>query len=336
MDIVTQGLLGAATFSLIKDPEVGKKSLLIGAAAGIAPDLDMLLAPFFNDIEFLTVHRSMSHSVIMCLTLAVGAGYGFYRYYDRKASLSSWIVAFGLAICTHPILDWFTTYGTQLFSPFTDHLFSLNSIHVFEPIYTLVLLIGVVTLALRPTHGSHRFKIALTTVLASSIYLCSTYASKSHAFYHFKSELQRQEINYNRVLVSPTPLNSLLWHGIVKADDGYYFATYSILDKRNEIEFQFLESANDLLPSIKDNELVRNYLDYTQGFPLVRHGNDGNLKIYAVKYGPINYFGEPEFVYPLCLNPNELTDTEIKIEYSGKQRGPVKNYKNLLRRVKGI
>ena len=336
MDIVTQALLGAATFSLIKDKEVGKKSLVIGAAAGIAPDLDMLLAPFFNDIEFLTVHRSMSHSIIICLTLAVAAGYGFYRYYKRKASLSSWILAFGLAISTHPILDWFTTYGTQLFSPFTDHLFTLNSIHVFEPIYTLVLLVGVVTLALRPRHGSHRFKIALTTVLASSIYLCSTYASKSHAFYHFRSELQRLEIDYDRLLVSPTPLNSLLWHGIVKVDEGYYFATYSILDKRKAIEFRFLESANDLLPSIKDNQLVKNYLDYTQGFPLVRPENDGNVKIYAVKYGPINYFGEPEFVHPLCLNAVELIEEDIKIEYSEKHRGPVESYRKLFRRVKGI
>lgn len=336
MDILTQGLLGAATFSLIKDKELGKKSLVIGALAGIAPDLDMVLSPFFNDVEFLTVHRSMSHSVIICLTLSSVLGYGFYRYYDRSQSLTSWVLAFGLTICTHPLLDWFTTYGTQLFSPLSNHLFSLNSIHVFEPIYTFILLTGVLLLALRPTKGAFRSKIALTTVMVSTLYLGSTYASKSHAFYHFRSELERQELEFEKVLVSPTPLNSLLWHGIIKTVDGYYFGTYSILDKRMDIEFHFVESANEILPKLSKSSLVQRYLEYTQDFPLVRKDEDGMVKIYAVKYGPINYFGKPEFVYPLCVNIDKPSDKEVKIEYDGKQRGPVKNYKNLLRRVKGI
>lgn len=336
MDIVTQGLLGATTFSLIKDKELGKKSLVIGALAGIAPDLDMVLAPFFNNVAFLTVHRSMSHSIIMCLALSLVLGHGFHRYYNRYQTLTSWVLAFGLAICTHPVLDWFTTYGTQLFSPLSDHLFSLNSIHVFEPIYTFILLTGVVSLALRPTNGKFRSKITLTTVLASTLYLCSTYASKSHAFYHFRSELQRQDIEFEKVLVSPTPLNSLLWHGIIKTTNGYYFGTYSILDKRKDIQLHFVESANDILPKLSESSLVQRYLEYTQDFPLVTKDEDGTVKIYAVKYGPINYFGKPEFVYPLCVNIDKPSDREVKIEYDGKQRGPVKNYKNLFRRLKGI
>ena len=58
MDSLSQALLGATTFALVKDKEIGKKSLLIGAIAGTIPDLDVFLSPFFNEVAFLSVHRS--------------------------------------------------------------------------------------------------------------------------------------------------------------------------------------------------------------------------------------------------------------------------------------
>ncbi|MFT5245793.1 MAG: inner membrane protein, partial [Gammaproteobacteria bacterium] len=65
MDSITQGLLGALTFAAVKDKEIGKKSLLIGAIAGTIPDMDVFLSPLFSDVAFLTIHRSVSHSIIL-------------------------------------------------------------------------------------------------------------------------------------------------------------------------------------------------------------------------------------------------------------------------------
>lgn len=334
MDSLTQGLLGAVTFAVVKDKDIGRKSLLIGAVAGTIPDLDVLLAPMFNDIEFLTVHRSVSHSIILAIILGLVLGELFYRSYDKKQSRAGWQWAFFLAIFTHSLLDWFTTYGTKLISPFNDHLFSLNSIHVFEPAYTAILLGGVLWHLVGKKKGSG-MKLKLTLLL-SSLYLLLGYASKNHAYYHFKSQLDKEQVAYQDILVSPTPLNIFLWHGIVKHRDGYSFGTYSIFDKTNEILFQYVPSANDVISKIEHNQLVRYYLDYTQGYPLVEKDADGAIKIYAIKYGPINYFGTPEFVYPLCLNENEVVDDKITIDFGSKQRGPVKNYKNLFKRIRGL
>lgn len=336
MDSLTQGLLGATTFAVVKDKEIGKKSLLIGAIAGTIPDLDVFLSPLFNDIEFLTVHRSVSHSIGLAILLSLVLGELFHRIYKRKQSRTSWNLAFFLAIMTHSLLDWCTTYGTKLLSPFNGHLFSTNNIHVFEPAYTLILLIGVVLLLFKNQPKEKRQKILNRTLMISTAFICWTFISKGIANKKFVAELEAQNIEYQKVIVSPTPLNSVLWHGIIKSEKGYYFGTYSLFDKRDKIEFHFEESYNDVLNEIKENRLVKYYLDYTQGFPLIKKDNEGNILIYAIKYGPINYFGKPEFVYPLSLNENELIDEKIKIEYSGKQRGPVKNYRNLFKRIKGI
>lgn len=329
MDSLTQGLLGAATFAVVKDKEIGKKSLLIGAIVGTIPDLDVLLSPLFNDIEFLTVHRSFSHSIGFAILLSLLLGEIFHRLYKNRHSRTKWQLAFFLATFTHSLLDWCTTYGTKLISPFDDHLFSLNSIHVFEPIYTGILLIGVLTHLIKKNEN----KSLINALILSTCYLIFGLISKNHAYYHFKSQLDKEKIAYDDVLVSPTPLNSFLWHGIAKEKNGYHFATYSIFDGTKDIKFQFVESDNEIVDKIKSSRLIKYYLDYTQEYPLIETDELGNTKIYAIKYGPINYYGEPEFVYPLTFNLNDLREDNIKIEYGGKQRGPVKDYKNLLNRI---
>lgn len=334
MDSLTQVLLGATTFAVVKDKHIGKKSLLIGAIAGTVPDLDVFLAPFFNDIEFLTVHRSVSHSISLAIVLSFLLGEIFYRFYKRKQSRSSWNLAFFLAIFTHALLDWCTTYGTKLISPFNDHLFSLNTIHVFEPIYTSILLGGILIHLLK-SRIKLKTKALKYSLILSTCYLLIGMVSKNHAYFHFKSQLEKEKIVYEEILVSPTPLNIFLWHGIVKQKTGYQFSTYSIFDRNRPVTFQYVQSDNEIIKQIQNERLVKYYLDYTQGFPLIKKYENGEVHIYAIKYGPINYFGKPEFVYPLSFNLNDLSEDKIVIDYSGKKRGPVKNYKNLFKRIIG-
>lgn len=335
MDSLTQGLLGAATFAIVKDKHIGKKALLIGAIAGTIPDLDVFLAPFYNDIEFLTIHRSFSHSIGLAIFLSLLLGEIFYRIYNRKQSRKSWNIAFFLALLTHSLLDWCTTYGTKLISPFDDHLFSLNSIHVFEPIYTTLLLAGILIHLIKSKYNL-KSKALKYSLILSTCYLLVGIISKNHAYYHFKAQLEKDNIVYEDILVSPTPLNIFLWHGIVKQKNGYQFSTYSIFDRTKSIIYQFVKSDDGILSEVADNRLIKYFLEYTQGFPLVQKEENGDVKIYAIKYGPINYYGKPTFVYPLSFNLNELSEKKIIIDYTGQQRGPVKNYKNLFNRIIGV
>jgi len=137
-------------------------------------------------------------------------------------------------------------------------------------------------------------------------------------------------------MVSPTPLNSFLWHGIVKAEQGYYFGTYSIFDKRPTIDFHFESSKSEILNLIDENKLIQHYLDYTMNYPLIKENIIGEIEIYAVKFGPINYFGEPEFVFPLCFDTHGHVIENIRIDKTPITNGPIKNYKNLIKRIKGI
>ena len=334
MDVVTQVLLGAVSFSTVTHKELGNKSLLIGSVCGLIPDLDVLAKPFFTEIEFISVHRSISHSLIFALVLS-GVISALLKKYDKSTlSITKWYSAIFLAIFSHAILDWCTTFGTKLLCPFTPHLFSCNSIHVFHPLYSIILLVGVL---------GYRFSKRIRAkalysrgaLLVSCLFLTWTFVSKGLASSEFSSQLEKQGIEYYKLMVTPTPFNSLLWHGIVKAEGGYYLGTYSLLDDREEITFHFEKSEDECLENICSERLVDYYLHYTSGFPLVKKEGK-EVRIYAIKYGPVNYFGEPEFVFPLKLNLNQLEEGFINIEKTSNFHGPMSNLKSLYKRVKGI
>ena len=335
MDSLTQALLGAQTFALVKDKAIGKKSLLIGALAGTIPDLDVLISPFFNEIQLLSFHRSVSHSVVFAIIMSYILALIFHYRYEKKHKFRSWYIAFFLAIFTHSILDYFTTFGIKILSPFNDKIFSINSIHTLEPIYTGVLLIGTLILGFRKYAFAEGLKVIRITLILSTVYLAWSVVSKQITLKKFEKVLQEKNIEIEKIMISPTPMNTLLWHCIAKTKDGFYFGTSSILDKDSKIQLYFERSEEELLANVKDLKYVQYYLNYTQGFPMVKKGKGANLHVFAVKYGPVNYYGKPEFVYPLNINLQSPTKNNIHILYGDRTVGPFTNFSELKARIVG-
>ncbi len=55
-----------------------------------------------------------------------------------------WFWAIQLALITHPLLDAFTVYGTQLWWPLQPHPTMWSSVFIIDPAYTLWLLLACV------------------------------------------------------------------------------------------------------------------------------------------------------------------------------------------------
>ena len=110
---------------------------------------------------------------------------------------------------THPLLDLFTTYGTQLLAPLSNHRFAIDGIGVLDPVYTLVLLaavvIGIRNLR-RPKVGKWAAWAALgltTSYLFYGVHL-------NHVAARLASEqLRRADVGFEDVRAYPTVLQ--LW-----------------------------------------------------------------------------------------------------------------------------
>jgi inner membrane protein len=148
VDIVTQGVLGGAVGYAVLGRRLGMKAIGLGVVGGIIPDLDVFLATG-ESVAFWSVHRGITHSFFFGPVLAIGLAAISQRWSSRGANKSAlrlvdWYVFWTLVLITHPMLDLMTTYGTQIFAPFSRHPFAFSAISIIDPVYTGLLLAGFV------------------------------------------------------------------------------------------------------------------------------------------------------------------------------------------------
>ena len=154
MDSVSQLALGAAvTLSTMGRRTAAWKAALWGGIAGTLPDLDAFI-DHGDAILNMVLHRSESHSLFYLTAFALPFAWAVSRLNGEPALFRRWWLALWLALVTHPVLDWFTVYGTQLLLPFTSFPYAVGSLFIIDLLYTLPLLVGVVAaLAMRQDRG---------------------------------------------------------------------------------------------------------------------------------------------------------------------------------------
>ncbi len=149
MDPISQGVLGAAAPKSIAPPEHARIACLMGFLAGMAPDLDVFIRSPEDPLLFLEFHRQFTHSLLFIPVGGFIVAYLLHRLYAgrRGLSLRHSVLYCTMGYATHALLDSCTTYGTQLFWPFSDQRFAWNTVSVVDPLFTLpiLLLIGIAT-----------------------------------------------------------------------------------------------------------------------------------------------------------------------------------------------
>ena len=241
MDSITQIVLGAACGEIALGKKIGNKAILFGAIGGTIPDLDVLIGKLFytNEIDSLAFHRGIMHSIPFAIVGALIFGFLSYKVYDYgylrrgTTSLKDWIWLFFLSILTHPILDSFTPYGTQLFLPFSDYRVAFNNIAVVDPLYTLPLLLCVSITMFFNRKNSKRKTWTKAGLYLSSAYMILTIGNKLYVDQTFKKSFQKANINYSKFSVQPTILNNVLWYAVAETDKNYTVSFYSIFDETN-------------------------------------------------------------------------------------------------------
>ncbi|MFB6099609.1 MAG: metal-dependent hydrolase [Salinibacter sp.] len=286
MDTVTQITLGAAVGEAAAGREAGNKAPLWGAAFGLLPDLDVIGSVFLTEAQALTFHRSLTHSLLFILVVTPLAAYGLRRLHgESPPSMARWAGLVGMALLTHVGLDCLTTYGTQIFWPFSTYPVILGTIFVIDPLYTLPLAIGLlVSLRWSPTAKARRWA-NYAGLAVSSAYLLLTMVHKRHVNRVFAQNLDRKHPATERLLTMPTPFNNLLWRGIAATPTGFYVGYYSLLDPDRSIDFRFVPKRHDLLGDATDHSIVQRLRRFSRGYFVVRRGDDGGLKILDLRFG---------------------------------------------------
>jgi inner membrane protein len=271
MDSLTHIVLGAAVGTAVLGRKAGPRAALWGAVCATLPDLDVLI-PHGNPVRDFTLHRAESHSLFW-LTVASPAIAWLIASIERRgrAAFRDWLPLVWLALVTHPLLDAFTVYGTQLLLPFSDYPVGLGSIFIIDPLFTVPLIIGLVAaLRLRRHDPGRAARWNAAGLVASTAYLGWTVAAQAHVEGVVNRTLAASPLAEGRMLVTPAPLNSLLWRVVVMEERGYREGHYSLLAGDGVVRLERHASDPQLLDGMRDDWIVRRLAWFTKGFYSVR------------------------------------------------------------------
>ncbi|KAA1175567.1 metal-dependent hydrolase [Marinobacter salinexigens] len=259
MDSITQVALGSSLAGAVAGRTLGRSALLVGAVLGTLPDLDVVI-DYGSAIANFTYHRGFSHSLLVLAPLALLLAWAGWRW-KPELSFPRWLTLTALVLITHPLLDAFTTYGTQLFWPFGSPV-AVNSIFIIDPMYTLPLIVGCLAFLIRPPA-----KTALTAGLAlSSLYLGWTVVAQQIITDRVQPVLADTGMATADVLVQPMPFNTLLWRVTAITESRRSEIVTGFLDGGTRPVPEFFERRPDLANMVAGFPEAQRLEWFTRGF----------------------------------------------------------------------
>lgn len=272
MDSLSQMALGAAVAEASLGRRIGRRALLIGAALGTLPDLDVVVQ-YADAIDAFTRHRSFSHSLFVLSLLSLPLSALCRRWLDREclASAGRWLFTVWAVLITHALLDAFTVYGTQLFWPLPVRPVGIASIFIIDPLYTLPLLLGLL-LAWRWRDPRGRRANALGLILAQS-WLVATLVLQQVARAESLAVLKDQGISPTEMRVLPFPLG-VMWRTLALDGDDVLEGWLSLVDGEDKIRFDRIPRDLDQLKGLESYPPVTRLDWFTGGFMALRAVND--------------------------------------------------------------
>lgn len=285
MDSLTHLALGAAVgLAALGRRTAPWKAALWGAVCNTLPDLDVFLH-HADPVRDMTFHRAESHALFWLTLLAPMLGVLGAKLFGERERWRRWVLATWLALVTHPLLDLMTVYGTQLGLPFTDRPFAVGSVFIIDPLVTLPLLVGVcVALAVRPS--GRRWNAA--GLLLSNLYLAWGFGVQQHVERLCEASLRAQGIVFDRVLVTPTAFNTVLWRVVVMTPDSYREGYHSLFDTA-PITWRRFDRGAEHRPALAGNWAGQRIAWFSHGFYALDE-HDGELAITDLRMGQAPFY----------------------------------------------
>jgi inner membrane protein len=297
MDSLSQIVLGGAVAAAIAPARHRRAALLAGAVLGTLPDLDSLPLALLTDdpVARMTLHRSASHSLFVLPVLA-WAIWAFLRRRGGRVAESPvrWFWAILLALVTHPVLDAFTVYGTQLWWPLPLRPVMWSSVFIIDPLYTIWLLAACIAA------WWLRERIAAQRMLVAGLVLSTAYLGWSLLA---KAAIDREA---DRALAAlgladaprfsvPMPFNTLLWRVVAMTPQGFVEGERSLVADDGPMVFRGYPSNVEALRGARGIAAVQRLDWFNHGFQKAQV-RDGVLVLSDLRMG-----AEPDYTFNFAV-----------------------------------
>lgn len=297
MDSVTQASLGAAAGYLCWHKELGRKALITGAVLGTLPDLDILLYPLMDQVERLYWHRGESHSIFFILFGTIATTL-LMRRLDSLNILSLRKAAVGTLVIyvTHILIDLCTIYGTQLLAPVSRTGYGFGNFFIIDPLFTLVLLLGIAGAAIFKPKTGHRCNSA--GLLLASLYMLWSFSIQAFADAKFQKSAKTLNASITRQLTTAAPFTTFLWRHMVETDDGFFLAYWSVFDTPDRtIKFQFIPKQQHIVEPIVNSRTFRAVAWFSKGWWCVIESDGHFAKVVDMRFSEIPSVNHTSYLF---------------------------------------
>jgi inner membrane protein len=216
MDPLTHGLLGATIGQAFCGRRLGPRAMAAGAMAAMAPDLDVVMMATGPMGDWI-YHRGVTHSIWVAALLGPALAYAAAR--SQAGGRRAWTLLFVLTLLSHPLLDWCTSYGTQLLAPLSAHRFALDAVAIIDPAYSLLLLAALLVGAWRGVAARGAALSAAVALVLSTAYLGHGLMLNREAEARAREQLEAEGVRGAEVRAYPTLLQLYLRRLVARQGD---------------------------------------------------------------------------------------------------------------------
>jgi membrane-bound metal-dependent hydrolase YbcI (DUF457 family) len=149
MDPITHGiagsLLGKAYFSKHPKSE-GRVAVFAATLGAVFPDVDIFAESFSSDpLAIVRIHRGITHSFVGLPFFAFGLAW-LTRWIARRRgiatpSLPLLILIYGIGIASHILLDGMTSFGTRMWTPFSQKRVAWDLLFIIDFSFSSIILL---------------------------------------------------------------------------------------------------------------------------------------------------------------------------------------------------
>ena len=236
MDTLTHALSGMllARATADKQPVAGSSALSLrarlwaGFFAAAFPDSDVI-ASFFGPLNYLEMHRGITHSILMlplwAMLLAVSFSLISKKKYHWKAFY--FISLSGIAI--HIAGDVITSYGTMIFAPLNTARLSWPTTFIIDFYFSGIIIVSILLFSLYKKKAK---KIAIAGLVTLFCYV------GFQAILHMKAEgvaetyVAQNNISDYNISVMPQPFSPFHWKIVIKTGEKYLISYINLVGSK--------------------------------------------------------------------------------------------------------
>jgi inner membrane protein len=277
-------------------------------------------------INFIPIMLGEGWSVYILLpTVLLGARLAWrlwldYWQRDQSAvavSYRTWVALFFWSIFTHPILDCFTSWGTQIFQPFSDLRVQWCTVSVVDPMATVPFLILLfVASRFKPENRLRSIYNWLGLAWFCGYLLCYTTWHKALAIDIFNQSFHAKNIEYERLYTNPTIFNNIAWTGISEGDTAYYYGLYSFNDPEPIVgRISTIPKNHQLLSHIPPDDRALHFLRwFSDGYYNVIPYHGDTLQVNDLRFGLMgDTLVGNNYIFPFLLFRNKHGVWDLKV-----------------------